>query len=157
MNFKKATIIAALALSSNAMAADPSASVVWTGLVPGSVEGDVIKITGLAGGSISNGTLLVAPDGTFTSNEVNLESRTVEKGDLQESTWTLTNAIVSYGSSDASSANLIVKNNGTAWERGAEIEGASKINISVAQDTEVNTAVGDSVQAQVTVVASADI
>lgn len=157
MNFKKAAIIAALALSSNVMAADPSASVVWSGLVPGSVDGDVIKITGLAGGAIGNGTLMVAPDGTFTSNEVNLEARLVDTGALQEATWTLSGSVVNYGSSDATAANLIVKNNGTEWEKGSEIGSTDKINLSVAQDAEIYTAVGEAVQVQVTVVASADI
>lgn len=157
MNFKKATIIAALVLSSNAMAADPSASVVWSGLVPGSVEGSDIKITGLGGGAFRNGTLSVAPDGTFTSSEINLESRLVANGGLKEATWTLSNSVVKYGSSDAASAKLTVKNNGTTWAQGTEIAKASKINLSVAQDAAIDTAVGDAVQVQVTVVASADI
>lgn len=165
MNFKKATIIAALVLSSNAMAADapgvihtdPSASVVWSGLVPGSVEGSAIKITGLGGGAFRNGTLSVAPDGTFTSSEINLESRLVENGDLKEATWTLTNSVVKYGSSDATAAKLTVKNNGAQWTEGLAIGKTSRINLSVAQDAAIDTAVGDAVQVQVTVVASADI
>lgn len=157
MNFKKASIIAALVLSSSAMAADPSASVIWSGLVPGSVSGDTIKITGLSGGVIGNGTLMVASDGTFTSNEVVLESRLVDDNVLQEATWTLSSSVVNYGSSDATAANLIVKNDGAEWTKGSEISGTDRINLSVAQDAEVETAVGEAVQVQVTVVASADI
>ncbi|WP_217540365.1 hypothetical protein [Vibrio metschnikovii] len=155
MNFKKVAIIAALALSSNAMAQDPAASVVWTGLVPGSAEGDVIKITGLAGGAIATGTLLVASDGTFTSNEVNLESRKISDNQLQEAIWTLSSSIVNYGSSAATGANLIVKNNGSAWEKGSNLPATSKVNLTVAQDAAIDTSVGEAVQAQVTVVAAA--
>ncbi|WP_217520383.1 hypothetical protein [Vibrio metschnikovii] len=157
MKFKKTAMIAALVLSSNVMAADPTASVLWTGLVPGSVEGDAIKITGLAGGAINNGTLIVARDGTFTSNEVNLESHLVETNELQEATWTLSSSIVNYGSSVATDANLIVKNNGAEWVKGTEINNTDRVTLSVAQDAAVETAVGEAVQVQVTVVASANI
>lgn len=166
MKLKALALVSMLALSGNVMADTASASVVWTGLVPGSEDGETIKITGLGGGSIATGTLFVANNGTFTSNSVVLESRRAnsqaagegspgwQTGDLVNANWTLQSVVLNYGSTPATGAAAVVKNNGTAWEVGSQQTATNNITLSIDQTAEVETQVGEAVQAQVTVVAS---
>lgn len=159
---KLAGVIAAVAISATASAAvDPTASVVWSGMVPGSTAGDTIMITGLAGGAIGSGTLLVANDGSFTSSTIILESHentgteaAPVVGDITLAKWTLSSALVNYTTSAATDAVLDVKSNGTTWAVGAELASENTLRLEVAQTAALDTTTGELVQVQVTVVAS---
>ncbi|HDX8356614.1 TPA: hypothetical protein RQN15_000329 [Aeromonas hydrophila] len=152
--------LAALSISASAMAVtNPTANVVWSGFVPGSVAGENLIITGLAGQAIQNGQLIVATDGTFTSTAVTLEARNYDEatqvtGELADATWTLSNAQVSYSSGASTAAKLVVSESGTAWQVGTELADAKKtLNLTVAQEQALPATAGGSVQAQVTLVA----
>lgn len=158
----KNTVLAltALALSASAMAVtNPTANVVWSGFVPGSVAGENLIITGLAGQAIQNGQLIVATDGTFTSTAVTLEARKYDEatqvtGELADATWTLSNAQVSYSSGASTAAKLVVSESGTAWQVGTELANAKNtLSLTVAQEQALSATAGGSVQAQVTLVA----
>ncbi len=155
---KKSMLALALAFSASAMAANPVANVVWSGFVPGSVAGDELIITGLAGQAIENGQLIVATDGTFTSTAVTVESHaytaaTTTIGALADANWTLSNAQVSYSGGSADAAALVVQADGATWTVGSNQSAKKTLNLSVAQNTAVDVGVGGSVQAQVTIVA----
>ncbi|MDF2408394.1 hypothetical protein GWQ29_02965 [Aeromonas sp. 2HA2] len=153
---KKTMLVLALAFSASAMAANPVANIVWSGFVPGSVAGDDLIITGLAGQAIENGQLIVATDGSFTSTAVTVEAHDYDSvtgtGDLADANWTLSNAQVSYsGTSDV--GTLVVSSNATPWAIGEIVNGESTLNLTVAQADAVDVGAGGSVQAQITIVA----
>jgi hypothetical protein len=153
---KKNIVALAFVFSASAMAANPAANLVWSGFVPGSVAGDELAITGLAGQAIANGQLIVATDGTFTSTAVTLEAHKVEDaviGDLTNANWTLSNAQVSYSTGDAGAAKLVVKADGSDWNVGSVQSAKNTLNVSVVQEQAVDVSAGGSVQAQVTLVA----
>lgn len=154
---KKTMLVLALAFSASAMAANPTANIVWSGFVPGSVAGDDLIITGLAGQAIENGQLIVATDGSFTSTAVVVEAREYTPvgtivGDLASANWTLSNAQVSYsGTSEVGS--FAVNANATPWAVGDTVDSESTLNLTVAQTEAVDVGAGGSVQAQITIVA----
>lgn len=165
---KLAGVIAAVAISSSAYAVDPTASVVWNGMVPGSTSGDAIMITGLAGGAIGGGTLLVASDGTFTSSTIILEAHEtadngVTPGDITVANWTLSSALLNYTTTAATGTNLEVQNDGTPWNvgevlgEGAVDTGIDTLRLTVSQDADAGTTSGELVQVQVTVVAAQNV
>lgn len=150
--------LAALSISASAMAVNPTANIVWSGFVPGSVAGDSLIITGLAGQAIQNGQLIVATDGTFTSTAVTLEARKYEEAtqttsDLVDADWTLTSAQVSYSGGASDDAVLEVSQSGQAWAVGSLVNSKNTLNLSVAQKQALPATAGGSVQAQVTLVA----
>lgn len=157
---KKSVLALALAFSASAMAANPVANVVWQGFVPGSVAGDELIITGLAGQAIENGQLIVATDGTFTSTAVTVEAH-INDGDadapvvgaITNANWTLTNAQVMYSTGAYPEATLSVQATGADWVIGDVIPSKESLNLTVAQATAVDTKAGGTVQAQVTIVA----
>jgi len=159
---KLAGVIAAVAISATASAAvDPTASVVWSGMVPGSTVGTDLMITGLAGGSIGNGTLVVATDGTFTSSTVILESHentgtllAPVVGDITTANWTLSSALINYTTSSATGTTLVVSSDGATWAVGSQMAATDTLRLNVAQTADVDTTTGELVQVQVTVVAS---
>lgn len=164
MKLKALALASMLAISGNALAETASASLVWSGYVPGTEDGQRIKITGLNNGAIGSGTLIVANNGTFTSNQVVLESRRANAlagengwaiGDLVNATWTLSSAQVNYGGVPATDATVVVRNNGTVWAQGqtGQITGTNNVNITVQQTTPIEVGVNSTVQAQVTVLA----
>ncbi|MGN7509486.1 hypothetical protein [Aeromonas salmonicida] len=154
---KKSMLVLALAFSASAMAANPSANIVWSGFVPGSVAGDDLIITGLAGQAIENGQLIVATDGSFTSTAVVVEAREYTPvgtivGDLAPANWTLSNAQVSYsGTSEV--GEFAVNANAAPWAVGDTVDNESTLNLTVAQTEAVDVGAGGSVQAQITIVA----
>ncbi|WP_303843333.1 hypothetical protein [Aeromonas sobria] len=153
---KKSMLVLALAFSASAMAANPVANIVWSGFVPGSVAGDDLIITGLAGQAIENGQLIVATDGSFSSTAVTVEAHDYDAvtgaGELADANWTLSNAQVSYsGTSDV--GTLVVSANATPWAIGGTVNGESTLNLTVAQTEAVDVGAGGSVQAQITIVA----
>ena len=152
---KKTMLVLALAFSASSMAANPVANIVWSGFVPGSVAGDKLEITGLAGQAIQNGQLIVATDGSFTSTAVTVEARSLEAatiGELVSANWSLSNAQVSYsGTSEV--GTLLVKADGTDFEVGTPVSGKTSLSLTVEQSEAVAVGAGGSVQAQVTIVA----
>lgn len=155
---KKTMLFLAMAVSTSAMAANPVANVVWSGFVPGSVAGDNLIITGLAGQSIENGQLIVATDGTFTSTAVTVEARdyteaTQLTGGLAQANWTLSNAQVSYSGAATPTADLTVKANGTPWVIGEQVAAEDTLSLTVAQSVAQTAITGGAVQAQITIVA----
>ncbi|MGE6433813.1 hypothetical protein [Shewanella baltica] len=168
---KLAGVIAAVAISSSAYAVDPTASVVWNGMVPGSTGGDTIMITGLAGGAIGGGTLVVASGGSFTSSTIILEAHentgtaaSPVAGDITTAKWTLSSALVNYTTASADSAELKVFNDSDpiAWEVGTDLgdvagSGIETLRLTVSQGVDVGTISGELVQVQVTVVAAQNV
>ncbi|MDQ2164982.1 MULTISPECIES: hypothetical protein [Vibrio] len=152
MNFKKAAIIAAFAISSNAMA-NPSVTAIWAGVVPGSSTGDVIKITGLNGSAVEQGELYVNADGTFASSQVRLEARKIDTNELHAAQWTVTNTTVAYSTSGATGANLDIYLDGTSWIDGPV--NAASFDLTLVQTKALDVVPGEAVNAQVTLVASA--
>lgn len=148
----------AMAVSTSAMAANPVANVVWSGFVPGSVAGDNLIITGLAGQSIENGQLIVATDGTFTSTAVTVEAHDYDDvtkaiTDLADANWTLSNAQVSYSGAATPTAELAVSANGTPWVVGDQVASEHTLSLTVAQSVAQTAITGGAVQAQITIVA----
>ncbi|MBS0041131.1 hypothetical protein KFE26_02240 [Shewanella sp. M16] len=164
---KLAGVIAAVAISSSAYAVDPTASVVWNGMVPGSTGGDTIMITGLAGGAIGGGTLVVANGGSFTSSTIILEAHEttdgVTPGDITVANWTLSSALLNYTTTATTGLNLEVQNDGTLWNigevlgAGAVDTGIDTLRLTVSQDADAGTTSGELVQVQVTVVAAQNV
>lgn len=166
---KLAGVIAAVAISSSAYAAvDPTASVVWNGMVPGSTGGDTLMITGLAGGAIGGGTLVVAIGGSFTSSTIILEAHETTDGvtpdAITTAQWTLSSALVNYTTTSVGQDKLKVFNDGDAnqWPVGTVLggdagQGIETLRLTVSQDTDVNTVAGELVQVQVTVVATESV
>jgi hypothetical protein len=159
---KKTVLALAFAFSASAMAANPVANVIWSGFVPGSVAGDNLIITGLAGQAIANGQLIVATDGTFDSTSVTVESHTYTPGvagapgttgALADANWTLSSSQVSYSGVSAVGADLVVKADGAPWTVGSLQSAKNTLNLSVAQNAPIEVGAGGSVQAQVTLVA----
>lgn len=159
---KKTVLALAFAFSASAMAANPVANVIWSGFVPGSVAGDNLIITGLAGQAIANGQLIVATDGTFDSTGVTVESHIYTPGVagapgttgvLAPANWTLSSSQVSYSGVSAPEAVLAVQANGAAWVVGSIVSAEDTLNLRVAQTTPIEVGAGGSVQAQVTLVA----
>ncbi|QWZ78084.1 hypothetical protein [Aeromonas sp. FDAARGOS 1419] len=154
---KKSMLALALAFSASAMAANPTADIVWSGFVPGSVAGDELVITGLAGQDIRNGQLIVSTDGSFTSTPVTVEARDYDAGtsvigDMVDANWTLSTAQVSYsGTSEV--GTLVVEANDAPWDIGSALNNEKTLNLTVKQATPVDVSAGGSVQAQVTIVA----
>lgn len=159
---KKTVLALAFAFSASAMAANPVANVIWSGFVPGSVAGDNLIITGLAGQAIANGQLIVATDGTFDSTAVTVESHAYTPGVagapgttgvLADANWTLSNSQVSYSGVSAPEAALVVKADGVDWVVGSIQNAKNTLNLKVVQNTPIEVGAGGSVQAQVTLVA----
>ncbi|MCU7965037.1 hypothetical protein L5M28_21015 [Shewanella sp. SW32] len=155
---KKTMLFLAMAVSTSAMAANPVANVVWSGFVPGSVAGDNLIITGLAGQSIENGQLIVATDGTFTSTAVTVEAHDYDDvtkaiTDLADANWTLSNAQVSYSGAATPTAELAVSANGTPWVVGDQVASEHTLSLTVAQSVAQTAITGGAVQAQITIVA----
>lgn len=148
----------AMAVSTSAMAANPVADIVWSGFVPGSVAGDNLIITGLAGQSIANGQLIVATNGTFTSTAIIVEAHnyddvTETATDLAEANWTLSNAQVSYSGASTPTADLTVEANGSSWAVGDQVASVNTLSLTVAQSVAQAAIAGGAVQAQITIVA----
>lgn len=159
---KKTVLALAFAFSASAMAANPVANVIWSGFVPGSVAGDNLIITGLAGQAIANGQLIVATDGTFDSTNVTVESHTYTPGvagapgttgALANANWTLSSSQVSYSGVSAVDAALVVKADGVAWTVGSIQSAKNTLNLKVVQNAPIEVGAGGSVQAQVNLVA----
>ncbi|MGR5282590.1 hypothetical protein [Photobacterium damselae] len=155
-----ASVMAASFLSASAIAADPSATLVWQGFVPNKVTGDSLIITGLGGQeNIAKGTLNVQADGTFNSDAIIVESHAYDSaseeiGDLTSSNWKLVSANLTMGSTDVTPATLEVSVNGAKVEVGGAIDGVDTLNTTVSQTTPLTDASGQA-QVSVTYVASA--
>lgn len=155
---KKTMLFLAMAVSTSAMAANPVADIVWSGFVPGSVAGDNLIITGLAGQSIENGQLIVATNGTFTSTAVIVEAHDYDAdnkitSDLADANWTLSNAQVSYSGGSTATAVLEVEANGAPWSVGDQVASEHTLSLTVAQSVAQTAITGGAVQAQITIVA----
>ena len=76
---KKFAIAAFAAIvSTGAVAADSTAEMVFTGTVPTTTPSSTLAITGVGGGALESGSLIIDQDGTFgTSTAVNFEIREV--------------------------------------------------------------------------------
>ncbi|MHC0041878.1 hypothetical protein ACGDLY_001305 [Vibrio campbellii] len=170
-NFKKVTLSALVfAAIGTAQAADPTATVVWSGKVPGISQGDALVITGLGGDlSEQSGALTPAGDGTFTSETIVLEAHNNDSvdadpaanpvvGDLASANWSIASSTLTYGGVSNTSAVLEVSIDGTVvTDNAAAATGATSIGLSVAQNAALTDVEGDTVQAAVTVLASAAI
>ncbi|MFM2657163.1 Uncharacterised protein [Vibrio owensii] len=169
-NFKKAAlaslVFAGMAIGS-AQAADPTATLTWTGIVPDSNAGDTLLITGQGGSlEIQNGTITAQADGTFTSSSIVVEARTNTSGDaanpvvgdLADATWSVQNPTITYGGTfdPTLNENLIVFADGVQVTDNSDILGAqaSTVSLAVGNDTPVADVEGGAVQASITVVAS---
>ncbi|WP_039986998.1 hypothetical protein [Vibrio owensii] len=169
-NFKKAAlaslVLAGMAMGS-AQAADPKASLTWTGEVPGVTAGDTLVITGVGGvEQIEKGTITANSDGTFTSSSIILEAHTNDGtpeapviGALQAATWSVNSPSISYGGAfDPTYAqNLVVFADGVRVVDTTNLLGAQAetVSLAVANETAVDGVEGEAVQATLTVVASA--
>ncbi|WP_038880796.1 hypothetical protein [Vibrio jasicida] len=163
-NFKKVALASlVLAAIGTAQAADPQATVVWTGSIPSVQPGDTILITGLGGDlTAQSGALTPAADGTFTSETIVLESRlnagsaeTPEVGALQNANWQIASSTLTYGGVTNNAATLEVSIDGVVvTDDAAAAADANSIRLSVAQNSPLTDVGGDSVQAAVTVLAS---
>ena len=77
---KKFAIAAFAAIvSTGAVAAESTADMVFTGTVPTTTPSTTLAITGIGGGALKSGSLIINQDGTFgTSTAVDFEIRNVE-------------------------------------------------------------------------------
>lgn len=159
-----AATLASLGLLSVAQAADPSATVVWSGVVPATQGDGSTIITGFNGSETAlSGTINASADGTFTSSSVVLEIRDGVSGTVGElhaggATWQVKSTSLTYDGQGVANANLIVNvdNNPVTLNTDAAT-GAQTISISVAQDADLtaDNVGGTSVQASATLVADA--
>ena len=165
-NFKKVALASLVfAAIGTAQAADPQATVVWSGVVPGTTAGDTLIITGLGGDqSEQTGALTPAGDGTFTSESIVLEARVNESGDatapivgaLQAANWSIASSALTYAGISNNDAALEVMIDGVVVADTANAAASvESISLSVAQNAPLTDVDGDTVQASVTVLASA--
>lgn len=164
-NFKKVALASLVfAAIGTAQAADPQATAVWSGVVPGAAAGDNLIITGL-GGSLEalTGALTPAADGTFTSETIVLEARqnisgdatAPDVGDLVAADWSIASSTVTYGGISNTDALLEVSIDGVAVADTANAAASVEtIGLSVAQTNPLTDVDGQTVQAAVTVLAS---
>ncbi|MGI9918418.1 hypothetical protein [Vibrio owensii] len=162
-NFKKAALASLVfAAIGTAQAADPQATVVWSGVIPDASFGDTLLITGLNGDlSAQTGALTPNADGTFNSETIVLEARnndgsvdTPVVGDLVNADWTIANSAISYDGVSLTDAVLEVAIDGTqVVDTAAAATGVQTIGLSVAQASPLSDVGGSTVQASVTVLA----
>lgn len=110
----KRTMLATILLggiSANVYAAAPgpadgdidttSAEIHWVAQIPTVVPGDWVMMTGLDGGAVQQGELVVNSDGSFTSNDINLEVRFYDAATSQ------VGAPITLNPADATAGNIV--------------------------------------------------
>ncbi|HGY9597160.1 TPA: hypothetical protein ACOJPH_004874 [Vibrio campbellii] len=165
-NFKKVALASLVfaAIGTAQAAQDPTATVVWSGVIPGNTAGDTLLITGLGGDlTEQSGTLTPAADGTFTSETIVLEARVNDGvdaanpvvGALQSANWSIASSTLTYGGVSNTTAALEVSIDGVVvTDTAAAATGAETIGLSVAQNAPLTDVGGQTVQAAVTVLAT---
>lgn len=146
-----ATALLGLGLAASAQAADPTANVVFKGLVGNSIPGDNLIITGNNGAlEIADGALLVNQDGTFeTTQPIQVEARDYDSttevvSDVNTSAkWKVTGITALFGANTSTEADISVTDAGlgavTLDEDATEFstETSGELILSVANETPV--------------------
>jgi hypothetical protein len=166
-NFKKSALASVLlmGMAANANAADPaSATVVWTGLVPGSVASDSVIITGEDSSTLElTGQIVAEADGTFQTSNIVLEahSNTAEAGAapvigaLASANWTVHSMNATYDNAVQPGQTLEAYVDGNKVAKGDSVKSKQSISVSLKQTAALDSAdVADTtVQASLTVMA----
>lgn len=151
-------------VSAVANAATPAAeTLTWKGVVPFSVAGDEVVITGDMGAPVTAGVLNVNDDGTFTSSTINVEAHkntgTVAvpvigdpiSGDV---VWNLADTLINASETDMGSATLQVKVDGKDFALNTPLTDDYRLAVAVANTTAVDTIkAGESIQVSAVVTA----
>ncbi|MEZ8236621.1 hypothetical protein AB6C62_24310 [Vibrio splendidus] len=167
-NFKKSALASVLlmGMAANANAADSaSATVVWSGLVPGSIASDSLIITGEDSSTLAlTGTIVAEADGTFETSNVVLEAHnnTADEdggepviGALASANWKVTSMNATYNSAEQPGQTLEAYVDGSKVSKGETVGNKQFISVSLKQTAELDsTNVADTtVQASLTVMA----
>lgn len=165
-NFKKSALASVLlmGMTVNANAADPaSGTVVWTGLVPGSISSGSLIITGENSSMMElTGTIVAEADGTFQTSNVVLEAHentgTADApviGELASANWTVHSMNATYDNVAQPGQTIEAYVDGTKVAKGETITGKESISVSLQQTAQLDSAdVADTtVQASLTVMA----
>lgn len=166
-NFKKSALASVLlmGMAANANAAGPaSATVVWTGLVPGSIASDSVIITGKDSSLLElTGEIIAEADGKFQTSNIVLEahSNTATAGNdpvigaLASANWTVHSMNATYDNLEQVGQTLEAYVDGSKVDLGDSVDGKQSISVSLKQTAELDAAeVADTtVQATLTVMA----
>ncbi|MEZ9156390.1 hypothetical protein AB4510_18840 [Vibrio sp. 10N.222.54.B12] len=166
-NFKKSALASVLlmGMAANANAADSaSATVVWTGLVPGSIASDSLIITGEDSSTLElTGEIVAEADGTFQTSNVVLEAHKNTAtsgaepviGALASANWTVHSMNATYDNAVQPGQILEAYVDGSKVAKGDSVDNKQSISVSLKQTAELDSAnVADTtVQASLTVMA----
>lgn len=151
-------------MAASANAADPaSATVVWTGMVPGSLASNSVIITGENGSLLElTGDVVAAADGKFKTSEIVLEAHknsgdaaSPTVGELALANWTVSDMNANYDNKQHPDQTLEAYVNGDKVAKGASVDGKETIKVFLKQTAELDSAsVADTtVQASLTMMA----
>ncbi|WP_241802785.1 hypothetical protein [Aliivibrio logei] len=153
-----------MTVSAGAYAAPSTTTVVWSGIVPGTVANDNIVITGVSGSLASlTGSITPNTDGTFLSDTVTLESHVNDGtaavpvvGILDATTnWTLADASVTFDGKANAAQVIEVSLNGVVAPIATVVPLTSSLTAEIAQTVALDEAEvsGTTVQASITLMA----